>query len=687
MRLSRSEAPPLAGVLRAPGALDADTQGVAGRRAGRAPAPHARRIQGLGAPSQDGAGRGWDDGPSGSAEGVVLSRVCSSAQRVQSAAQASAPRLLAANPALPPELTGHPARWTDVELQAARGRARMDDGCGRRPPRVPGRPAVGGASCDPGARAAATRAPGPRKQRGDGLRLQLRSPGGQFREPVVSEAQGPSAFRAHQEPLSTGTGAGAAGPLAGSPREDGGSPRRRPDPKSPDISLDPAGRGRHFLASSAACWNLPELQPLPGARWPRRFLFIAAQSGGWGSAEQGPLGPKVPSDCGIAGEQPPHPLPEGTNRYDLPAVPRALASPAQKLGAWAPRPAPHGRTEGHEEPSRPEGSGQDLVGSRRAQHGPPHVDSQLPESKSLQDKELSGENMQEGPVQQEAQQGPGQATQAVPAGRSRGRFRSPRPRPPGRRRPSSQARRTRCSPDSETLMTVTSLEQDGATSGAAEEPSTPHPSSRLPPAPPLVHLTCPPVYVTRSPLGPEQELLPWPQIPADPQLCEELKERRPVGGGRTGHLGALGASGAPGAPAQRSDPEQLPALEPLPAQKCPLNKRTRLLREAFFQPSIGEALRPQPGAQAAGARRQRGVQLCDFANVERTGTQKRSCLTAEPRDVPELLPWAYGQMPRPAPRGCRGLVGAAGTSVARGGGGGEGAAQTRAFTASRLYSG
>ncbi|KAJ8782186.1 hypothetical protein J1605_010378 [Eschrichtius robustus] len=167
------------------------------------------------------------------------------------------------------------------------------------------------------------RAPGTRKQRGDGLRLQLRSPGGRFREqpwkraPGPSsprpEAQGPRAFRAHQEPPSTGTGAGAAGPLAGSPREDGGSPRRRPDPKSPDISLDPAGRGRHFLASSATCWNLPELQPLPGARWPRRFLFIGAQPGGRSAAEQGPLGPKVPGDCGIAGEQPPHPLPEDTN--------------------------------------------------------------------------------------------------------------------------------------------------------------------------------------------------------------------------------------------------------------------------------------------------------------------------------------------------------------------------------------
>lgn len=128
----------------------------------------------LGAPSQDVGGRGCDDGPSGSAEGVVSSehgrgsagprgargpvrarepgappagpcvvvawrpprrspagsglfftlcagRVCSSAQRVQSSAQASARRLLAANPALPPELTGHPARWTDMELQAARG--------------------------------------------------------------------------------------------------------------------------------------------------------------------------------------------------------------------------------------------------------------------------------------------------------------------------------------------------------------------------------------------------------------------------------------------------------------------------------------------------------------------------------------------------------------------------------------
>ncbi|KAJ8782187.1 hypothetical protein J1605_010379 [Eschrichtius robustus] len=84
------------------------------------------------------------------------SRVCSSAQKVQSSAQASARGLLAANPPLPPELTGHPTRWTDVELQAARGGGQMDDRCGRRPPRVPGRPAVGGASCNPGGRAAAT---------------------------------------------------------------------------------------------------------------------------------------------------------------------------------------------------------------------------------------------------------------------------------------------------------------------------------------------------------------------------------------------------------------------------------------------------------------------------------------------------------------------------------------------------
>lgn len=147
----------------------------------------------LGAPSQDVGGRGWDDGPSGSAEGVVSSehgrgsaglrgargpvrarepgappagpcvvvawrpprrspagsglffilctgRVCSSARRVRSSAQASARRLLAANPALPPELTGHPARWTDMELQAARGGAQMDDRCGRRLPRVRGGP-------------------------------------------------------------------------------------------------------------------------------------------------------------------------------------------------------------------------------------------------------------------------------------------------------------------------------------------------------------------------------------------------------------------------------------------------------------------------------------------------------------------------------------------------------------------
>lgn len=115
-------------------------------------------------------------------------------------------------------------------------------------------------------------------------------------------------------------------------------------------------------------------------------------------------------------------------------------------------------------------------------------------------------------------------------------------------------------------------------------------------------------------MGPEHKLLPWPQIPANPQLCEELKQRRPVGGGgpatwevlvgQSEQLWAsplllwdpaLGASGTPRVPAHRSDPGQLPAVEPLPAQKCPLNKRTRLFREAFFQPSISEALRPQPG--------------------------------------------------------------------------------------------
>lgn len=154
------------------------------------------------------------------------------------------------------------------------------------------------------------------------------------------------------------------------------SPRRRPEPKSPGISLDPAGRGRHFLASSAACWNLPELQPLPGARWPRRFLFIGAQPGGRSSAEQGPLGPKVPGDCGIAGEQPPHPLPEDTNRYDLPAVPRARPSPAQKLGAPAPRPAPHGWERGTRGPFptgglRPGFSGKSGSPARSSSRGQP----------------------------------------------------------------------------------------------------------------------------------------------------------------------------------------------------------------------------------------------------------------------------------------------------------------------------